>query len=177
LPSAALSAPNAPFAHRRRWWSLTASGREWFSLRNSHRPDGALELRTAALLLNRFIDAELTRRSLPPDACTIAGYSQGAMMALFAGLRRPIAPRAILSFAGALLEPAALATELRNRAKVLLIHGDDDPIVPPSASHSAAAILAEMGVPVELAILPGVDHRIDHDVIAAAIDRLRQPPC
>ena len=36
------------------------------------------------------------------------GFSQGAMMSLFTGLRRQVAPRAILAFSGALVAPQTL---------------------------------------------------------------------
>jgi dipeptidyl aminopeptidase/acylaminoacyl peptidase len=41
---------------------------------------------------------------------------------------------------------------------VLLIHGEADGVVPVDFSESFATALAEGGVPVELAILPGVNH-------------------
>ena len=53
--------------------------------------------------LHGFLDAELARLGLTDYA--IMGFSQGAMMSLFAGLRRAAAPRAILAFSGALVAP------------------------------------------------------------------------
>ena len=41
----------------------------------------------------------------PRDAYALMGFSQGAMTALFTGLRRAAAPRAILAFSGALIAP------------------------------------------------------------------------
>jgi dipeptidyl aminopeptidase/acylaminoacyl peptidase len=41
---------------------------------------------------------------------------------------------------------------------VLLIHGGADAVVPVDFSESFATTLEEGGVPVELAILPGVNH-------------------
>ena len=45
------------------------------------------------------------------------GFSQGAMMVLYAGLRRAVPPAAILAYAGALLDGPALDTELSGRRR------------------------------------------------------------
>ena len=65
-------------------------------------------MRRAATFLNPFVDAELARLGLPADAYALMGFSQGAMTALFTGLRRATAPRAILAFSGAAIVQGVL---------------------------------------------------------------------
>jgi phospholipase/carboxylesterase len=91
----------------------------------------------------------------------LMGFSQGAMTALFTGLRRDPGPAAILAYAGALLAPEALAAEIRCRPPVLLVHGEADPTVPVEASRRAEALLRQAGVPVEAAYPPRLEHGID----------------
>ncbi len=177
-PAAAFLAPNAPFPHqsgRFRWRPfLAAPGREWFSLID--RSPAALEAgaRIAARALDRFIDAELSWLGLPRDALVLVGFSQGAMMALFTGLRRPVAPRAILGFSGGIPGLSRLPAEIRNRAPVLLVHGEADEVVPPSRSRDAAPALRALDVPVELLSLPGLGHTIDEAGIQAGAAFLRR---
>ena len=118
-------------------------------------------MRSAAALLDRFIDDELKRLALGPEAYALAGYSQGAMTVLFAGLRRAAAPRAIIAIAGSLIAPDRLAAEIANRAPVFLMHGADDPVVPAQLSSSAARILSDTGVPVKTLYRPGLAHDLD----------------
>ena len=118
-------------------------------------------MRGAAEYLNRFIDAELARLGLPPHAYALMGFSQGAMTALFTGLRRASAPRAILAFSGALIAPEKLTSELANRAPVLLVHGEADDVVPVQRSRDAAAALRAANVPVEAVYVPRLGHGID----------------
>jgi phospholipase/carboxylesterase len=89
------------------------------------------------------------------------------MTALFTGLRRPHAPRAILAFSGALIDPGSLAAELKNRAPVLLGHGEADPVVPAFRSRDAAATLKAAGVPVETVFSPKLEHGIDDTLLTA----------
>jgi len=162
LPTASFSLVNAPWRRRHHWLaSVLAKRREWFSIHDPSPAAYEAGVRNAAALLDVFIDAELERLVLPPDAYALAGYSQGAMTVLFAGLRRTTAPRAIVAIAGALIAPGRLTQEIRNRAPVLLLHGAEDTVVPPTRSQSAATLLAEAGVPVETFYRPGLTHEID----------------
>lgn len=163
LPTAGFTLANAPRRRRRHWMGyLLPRRREWFAIHDKRPAAYETGVRGAAALLNRLIDAETRRLGLPADAYVLAGYSQGAMTVLFTGLRRAIAPRAIVAIAGSLLAPETLAAEIRNKAPVMLLHGADDPVVPPSASRAAAQILSENGVPVETLYRPGLAHDLDN---------------
>ena len=123
-------------------------------------------------MLDTFIDAELARHSLPADAYALMGFSQGAMMVLYAGLRRATAPRAILAYSGALVAPELLASR-RNSAPVLLVHGESDQVVPSFRSRDAAAALEAAGVPVQTLFIPGLAHGIDPAGLQAGAAALR----
>jgi phospholipase/carboxylesterase len=162
LPTAAFSLPNAPWRRRHHWLApLLSRRREWFSLHDKSPAAYEAGIRAAAILLNDFVDAELARLVLPPMAYALVGYSQGAMAVLFTGLRRAVAPRAIVAIAGSLIAPARLHEEMRNTAPVLLLHGADDRVVPPASSASAAKLLTGVGVPVEVLYRPNLGHTID----------------
>ncbi len=155
LPQAAFAAPDAPEPYEG-----APVGRQWFALWD--RTPAALVAGAAAASprLNGFIDAELARLGLPGDACALMGFSQGAMMALHAGLRRAAPPRAILAFSGALLAPERLA-ETVARPPVLLVHGEADEVVPPARSRAAEQALRDAGFAVESLYCPGLGHGID----------------
>jgi phospholipase/carboxylesterase len=154
-PDALFASVHAPFSHD------SGFGRQWWSVADRSPPVMEAGARTAAAYLHGFIDAELARLALPGDAYAIMGFSQGAMISLFTGLRHAVGPRAILAFSGALIGPETLAGELKNRAPVLLVHGEADEAVPVARSHEAEAALAAAQVPVEAHYIPGLGHGID----------------
>ena len=140
---------------------MSPFGRQWFSVADRSPPMREAGVRAAAAALNGFLDAELARLGLAPDAYALMGFSQGAMTVLFTGLRRTVAPRAILAYSGGLIAPERLAGEMRHRPPVLLVHGEDDPVVLPSYSPEAADALGAAGVPVDLNFRPFLEHGID----------------
>jgi phospholipase/carboxylesterase len=160
LPTAGFALPHAPWA-RRPLGLFRRRRREWFSIRDKSPAAYEAGVRAAAALVDDFIDLELKRLDLAPDAYALAGYSQGAMTVLFTAPRRAAAPRAVVAIAGSLIAPGRLAAEIRNRVPVLLMHGAEDKVVPTQASRSAARILSDTGIVVETLYRPGLAHNID----------------
>src|SRR5262245_49503172 len=163
LPSAAFVSPHAP-----RPCGQAPVGREWFPLTFRNPEERWTGVTQAAPILERFLDAELKRRNLPPSALALVGFSQGTMMALHVGLRRAVAPAGIVGYSGMFVmpehvDPAAFAAEIRSRPPVLLIHGDADQLIPVQALLHAAQGLAALGIPAEWHISPGIGHGIDQD--------------
>jgi phospholipase/carboxylesterase len=122
----------------------------------------------AAPGVNSFLDAELARRQLPPSALALVGFSQGTMMSLHVGLRRAVAPAAVVGYSGMLVVPEEaeldkFAAEIRSRPPVLLIHGDQDQLIPVQALLHAAQGLASLDIPTQWHISPGVGHGIDDE--------------
>ncbi|MGB6175976.1 MAG: alpha/beta fold hydrolase, partial [Methylocella sp.] len=97
LPQAEFIAPNAPFP-----CDNGPEARQWFSL-TDRAPEKLLAgLREAGAILDRFFDELLTSRQLGDARLALAGFSQGAATALYAGLRRQTQIAGIVAFSGAL---------------------------------------------------------------------------
>ncbi len=83
LPHAAWAAPDAPEAY-----DGAPFGRQWWAIGDRDPARMAAGAAAASTVLDGFIDAELARLGLPADAYALMGFSQGAMIVLFNGLRR-----------------------------------------------------------------------------------------
>ena len=59
--------------------------------------------------------------------------------------------------------PDAVAGEIKSKPPVLLIHGDQDELIPVQALLMGSQALAALEVPVEWHISPGVGHGIDQE--------------
>jgi phospholipase/carboxylesterase len=156
LPDAEFLSPNAPFP-----CDTAPYGYQWFSSQD-RSPEAVLGgVRAAAPILDAFIDEALEERGLSSRELALVGFSQGTMMSLFVGLRRADPVAGIVGFSGRLLAPELLASELRSRPPILLVHGTEDPLVPYGSLAAAETRLKAAGVPVETVTSVGIGHSID----------------
>ena len=155
MPDALFLAPNAPqrsgFGSGYQWWPLAAFTPQALAT-------GAA---SAAPEVDRFIDRKLDQYGLTERDLAIVGFSQGTMMALHVGLRRPQQVAAIVGYSGMLTGVADLSREAKCRPPVLLIHGSADPVVPVAALHAAEAALRRLGVAVTAHVSNGLGHSVD----------------
>jgi phospholipase/carboxylesterase len=169
LPHTAFHSPDAPEPY-----AMAGFGRQWFGLQDWSQQaiyDGAVR---AAPFLHEFIDAQLAAYKLPPSRLALFGFSQGSMMALHVGLRRPQPLAALLGYSGGLVGPEWLATEIKSRPPVLLVHGMMDTVVPYAAMPASAQYLMNAQVPVVTETRPMLGHGIDEEGIQRGAHFLAQ---
>ena len=163
LPDAAFVSPHAP-----RPCGQAPMGREWFPLTFRDPDERWTGVNAAAPGFDQFLDAELARHQLPPSALALVGFSQGTMMSLHVGLRRAVPPAAIVGYSGMLVlegdsDLDGYKPKVRARPPVLLVHGDQDDLIPIQALLHATQGLAALEVPVEWHISAGIGHGIDDE--------------
>jgi phospholipase/carboxylesterase len=168
LPKAEFIAPNAPFPS-----DYGPEARQWFSLADRAPEKLLAGLREAGAILDRFFDELLASRQLGDARMALAGFSQGAATALYAGLRRETQIAGIVAFSGALPDAEGLQSEIRSKPPVLLVHGVADDVVLFQSMANAKATLEAAGVPVTAVARPGLGHAIDDTGIALGGDFLR----
>jgi phospholipase/carboxylesterase len=163
LPEAEFLAPDGPFD------CDAGFGRQWFSL-GDRSPDGDMaepvmtaRLAAVAPMIDAFIDEALQQRKLSADKLALIGFSQGTMAALYVGLRRAQGPVGILGYSGHLVAGAALAQQARSRPEILLVHGEQDDILPVAATRYAEQALRKQGFKVSAVYRPGLGHGIDEE--------------
>jgi phospholipase/carboxylesterase len=161
LPNTAFVSPHAPEP-----CGQAPVGRQWFELTFRDPDERWTGVNAAAPVLNAFLDAELARYRLEPSAMALVGFSQGTMMALHVGLRRPAPPAAIVGYSGMLVLPGegpaeTVKGEIVSRPPVLLVHGGQDDLIPAQALFHAAAALSDLGIPAEWHLSHSVGHGID----------------
>ena len=116
-------------------------------------------------VLLKFLD-EVTAR-YPTTSLIVAGFSQGGMMSLEAGLRREV--NGIVVMSGGLYEEDL--PDLRNAKKVpiLLAHGTVDDVVPINYARRARLVLEDAGFDVEFHEYP-----MGHQVVMEEITVVKE---
>ncbi|HXQ47083.1 MAG TPA: prolyl oligopeptidase family serine peptidase [Caulobacteraceae bacterium] len=143
-PNAPEPCPGAPGGYQ--WWGFGAGS------------DRTAGVTSAAPILDAFIDAELARHGLADDRLALVGFSQGTMMSLYVGPRRERQIAGIVGLSGALIDTGEAP---RTHPPVLLVHGDEDPMVPIEAFYRAREALERQGFEVTSHVSPGLGHGVD----------------
>ncbi len=116
--------------------------------------------------------AQATAAGIPAERIAIAGFSQGACLALESVARTPARYGAAIAFSGGLIgppdEPRPPAPGSLAGTPVFLGCGDQDGHIPVASVETSAAVLRGLGGEVDVRIYPGMGHTINQDEIAAA---------
>lgn len=172
LPNTAFYSPNAPEP-----CAGNPFGRQWFPipwLDGSSEVAAKAGLLSAAEDLNGFIDKVLADEGLAPEALALVGFSQGAMMSLHVAPRRDRALAGVVAISGRLLQPETLAQDAVVKPPVLLIHGDQDDVVPFQDMSLAGNALVAAGFETYGHVMQGTGHGIAPDGLGVALQFLSE---
>ena len=124
--------------------------------------------------VNAFLDALMVDEDVLPEQVVLFGFSQGTMMSLHVAPRREDAIAGIVAFSGRLLEPDLLVDEVISKMPILLVHGDQDDVVPVQSLPEAAEALQTAGFQDVFAhIQKGTAHGIAPDGLSVALAFMR----
>ena len=171
LPDTVFRAPNAPEQN-----TINPGGYQWFPI---PRLDGSSEeLSRSSMvrsidILNTYLTDVMAEEGVTPAQTVLVGFSQGTMMSLYVAPRRDAAFAAIVGFSGRLLDDS-LAEDAKVRPPVLLVHGDEDPMIPVADMSAAETALRAAGFDVRSHISRGVGHGIAPDGLTLALQFIMQ---
>ncbi|WP_370229259.1 alpha/beta hydrolase [Cognatishimia sp.] len=152
-------------------------GRQWFPIPwidGSSEEESRRGMMSAVDDFNAFLDALMVDEDVFPEQVVLFGFSQGTMMSLHVGPRREDELAGIVAFSGRLLEPDLLADEVVSRPPVLLVHGDQDDVVPVQSLPEAAEALQAAGFKDVFAhVMKGTAHGIAPDGLSVALAFMR----
>ena len=167
LPGVAFHAPDAPERSVN-----NPFGYQWFPipwLDGSSEAQAKAAMAKSIDLLNAWLDKVLADEGLTADRMVVVGFSQGTMMALHVLPRRDQPVAGIIGFSGRLLVPELLPTEAKVKPPVLLLHGDQDQMVPFQDMQLAGEALETAGFTVYGHVMKGTGHGISPDGLSVAL--------
>ncbi len=171
LPNASFISPDAPHP-----CAMSSQGRQWFPIEEI--PKGAIK---ASLGLLYLIENEAKKLNLDFKDVILIGFSQGAMMSMQCLLINHQKLGAIIGYSGALREEnidAANDQILDGKHKfsdtpILLVHGEQDEVVPFQSLDRSKNLLNKIGFNVETLSRPNLAHGIDPEGISKGMQFLK----
>ena len=149
------------------------AGRQWFSVRGVTEQNRPGRVRQAGEEVSRWLDQALAARGLAPERLILVGFSQGAILANWLALHRRPSPLAVVALSGRLAEEGPARADM-TQARVLLVHGAQDAVMPVSLVDEAARGLEARGARVRVRVLPTLGHTVDAEVLREAQQFLRE---
>lgn len=167
MPDTVFRSPNAPERCR-----INPMGYQWFPIPwLDGSPEAEMEagFRRSAELLDRYITEAMAEEGVGPAETALVGFSQGTMMILHVAPRRAEPVAAIAGFSGRLHGGGELKTAAVSKPPVLLVHGDQDEMIPVAALSEAHKGLTDAGFQVKSHISRGIGHGIAPDGLGLAL--------
>lgn len=125
---------------------------------------------SSALDLVKQIILQISK-TLPSSQIAIAGFSQGACLALEATARFPQRYKGIAAFTGGLIGKTLSPVDYQgdfHQTPIFIGTSDPDPHVPLGRVKESKAILEQLNAHVELKVYPNLGHTIDPDELRRA---------
>jgi thioredoxin 1 len=149
-----------------------SAGYSWYGMFDGDAAEGTYA--EALAELDDLLTEQSEALSLPREESIVAGFSQGAGLALGLALQRTERPRpkAALAMSPA-LDPAAFDLDERDAPPVLVQHGTHDPLIPVSRARALARQLQSLGVPTVYREYP-MEHQVALESLRDASSWLTQ---
>ncbi len=154
--------------------SVNPSGFQWFDL-NKDDPDYILqESKKAENILNNYIMEVNNYFNLDYSQICISGFSQGCMMSLNVGLTSEKEFGCIVGFSGKIIDKQDLSSRIKNKTDILMIHGENDIIVPPSNLLEAEDFFIRNKIKIETLMIKNCEHHIPVEASSAALNFIKK---
>ena len=167
MPTISYFSPDAPFKS-----PGMPGGFQWWDIAGFSEAEQEAGVTMAGPILNTFIDQTLDDAGLQEEDLALVGFSQGTMLSLFVGLQRARPLAGIVGYSGAVAAPELLSRSIQSRPPVLLVHGDVDHMIPPTAMTASERFLKQNDVDVQTHLSQGMGHGIAPDGINLGRDFL-----
>lgn len=146
-----------------------SAGYVWFRVGELTDTERSEEVDRALPELRDFVVQAQRRFGLTPAQTALAGFSQGATMALALATHADLAGR-VLAFSGRF---AALPTRLPKACTFHFLHGQDDAVTPVAHAQNAHVRLGTLSADSTIDIASHVGHALHPALVARAIVRLQ----
>ena len=153
LPNTLFVCPNAPEK-----CLISPSGYQWFDLSKDNDEFILNESKKNEIILKKFLNEVKEKFSIPNSKICLSGFSQGCMMSINVGLSSDEKYSGILGFSGKIISKKDLSKRIIHKPETLLLHGENDDIVPCVKSLEAKDFLERNKVPVQLEIIKTVSY-------------------
>ena len=153
---------------------INPNGFQWFDLEKDNSSYILEQTIKAEKKLNLFISEIKSEFKLNNSEICISGFSQGCMMSINLGLTAEENFNCIVGFSGKIIDKENISKRIKSKTKMLLIHGDQDVVVPPNSLLEAKDFLIRHKINVETKMTVNCGHHISIEASSLALNYIKK---
>ena len=153
---------------------INPNGFQWFDLEKDNSSYILEQTIKAEKKLNLFISEIKSEFKLNNSEICISGFSQGCMMSINLGLTAEENFNCIVGFSGKIIDKENISKRIKSKTKMLLIHGDQDVVVPPNSLLEAKDFLIRNKINVETKMIVNCGHHIPIEASSLALNYIKK---
>ena len=148
---------------------INPNGYQWFDLSNDDPKYILNESLNAEKILNNYINEIKNELGIKNSQICLSGFSQGCMMSINLGLTSNEKYNCVVGFSGKIIDQKNLSERITSKTNTLLIHGDQDQIVPPVNLLNSKDFLLRHKINVQTKMIKNCDHHIPIEASSLAL--------
>jgi len=153
---------------------INPNGFQWFDLEKDDPAYILEETIKAEKKLNFFINEIKSEFNLNNSEICLSGFSQGCMMSINLGLTAEENFNCIVGFSGKIIDKENISKRMKSKTKMLLIHGEQDEVVPPNRLLEAKDFLMRYKVNIETKMIKNCGHHIPVEASSIALNYIKK---
>ena len=169
LPNTIFICPDGPET-----CSINPTGYQWFDLNSEDEEYITKKASEAEKILKEFIVEIKNEFNLLNSNICLSGFSQGCMMSINVGLSEKEKFAGIIGFSGKIINRNELGNRILSKPSTLLIHGDQDEIVPPVNLLEARDFFERNKIDITTKMLKGCGHNIPIEASSLGLTFLKK---
>ena len=169
LPDAIFLCPNGPEV-----CPINPSGFQWFDLSIDKEEIILEKSLLAEEKLNTFLDEVLHHFQLSTSNLALVGFSQGCMIAIQVALKKKKEIGSLIGYSGKIISKKHLSDNIVSKPKTILMHGQNDTIVPATHLLEAKDYLNSIGLKIKTKMFKNCEHRIPVEGSSIGLEFLRK---
>ena len=169
LPNTIFICPDGPET-----CSINPTGYQWFDLNSEDEEYITKKASEAEKIFKEFIVEIKNEFNLLNSNICLSGFSQGCMMSINVGLSDKEKFAGIIGFSGKIINRNELSNRILSKPSTLLIHGDQDEIVPPVNLLETKDFFERNKIDITTKMLKGCGHNIPIEASSLGLTFLKK---
>ena len=153
---------------------INPAGFQWFDLSKDDDEYILEKSLKAENVIKSFIEEVKDKYGLSNNKIVLSGFSQGCMMSINVGVTSEDEFNCIVGFSGKIINKDNLQHRLKNKGKILLIHGDQDEIVSSDYLLEAKDFFERNKFDIQTNLIKNCGHHIPIDASSLALNFIKK---